>query len=155
MFVLLGLLTTCWIVAKLRRSPFTPAQSLLYALNYVVSRVLWRARLEGALPIRPGHGAVIVCNHRCPLDPSFIAMAVPRVVHWLVVREYCEHPIMGPLLRICEIIPTNRGGTDTAATKSAIRLAAAGELVAIFPEGRINISPEILLPGRPVRPWSP
>lgn len=110
---------------------------------------------RSALPIRPGHGAVIVCNHRCPLDPSFIAMAVPRVVHWLVVREYCEHPIMGPLLRICEIIPTNRGGTDTAATKSAIRLAAAGELVAIFPEGRINISPEILLPGRPVRPWSP
>ena len=30
------------------------------------------------------------------------------------------------------------GGIDTAATKTAIRLAQAGELVGMFPEGRIN-----------------
>jgi 1-acyl-sn-glycerol-3-phosphate acyltransferase len=148
-FAILSLIVIGWIVAKLRRSPFTPAQSILYALNYVVSRVLWRARIEGTFPIPAGKGAIIVCNHRCPLDPSFIAVAVPRVVHWLVAREYCEHPAMGWFLRTAEVIPVGRGGTDTAATKAAIRLAAAGELVAIFPEGRINISPEILLPGRP------
>ena len=145
----LGLAAVGWIVAELRRSPFTPAQSLLYALNYVVSRLLWRARIEGSLPVSPDRGAVIVCNHRCPLDPSFMALAVPRVVHWMVAREYCEHWLMGPLLRLCEVIPTSRGGSDTAATKAAIRLAAAGGLVAIFPEGRINDRQELLLPGRP------
>jgi 1-acyl-sn-glycerol-3-phosphate acyltransferase len=111
--------------------------------------VLWRARIEGSLPIPPGSGAVILCNHRCPLDPSFMALAVPRVVHWMVAREYCDHPAMRWILRTCEAIPTNRGGSDTAATRMAIRLVAAGELVALFPEGRINTSPEILLPGRP------
>jgi 1-acyl-sn-glycerol-3-phosphate acyltransferase len=118
-------------------------------VNYVVSRVLWRARIEGPFPIPPGCGAMIDCNHRCPLDPSFIAVAVPRVVHWMVAREYCEHPAMRWLLRTVEVISVSRGGTDTAATKSAIRLAAAGHLVALFPEGRINISRDILLPGRP------
>ena len=57
----------------LRRSPFSPVQSALYALNYVLMRVLWRAQIRGRFPIPPGQGAVIVCNHRCPLDPSFIA----------------------------------------------------------------------------------
>src|SRR5262249_58010729 len=38
---------------------------------------------------------------------------------------------------------------DTAATKAAIRLAARGELIGMLPEGRINMSEELLLPARP------
>jgi 1-acyl-sn-glycerol-3-phosphate acyltransferase len=138
-----------WITVRLRRSPFTPLQSILYAINYVIARVLWRARVDGSFPLPPNQGAVILCNHRCPLDPSFIALAVPRVVHWMVAREYCEQPILGFLLRVCGAIPVSRGGIDTAATKLAIRLAARGKLVGVFPEGQINTSREILLPGRP------
>ena len=92
-----------WIVLKLRRSPFSPAQSVLYALNYVLARVLWRVQIRGRFPIPPDQGAVIVCNHRCPLDPSFIALAVPRVVHWMVAREYCESPAFRRLLRTMRI----------------------------------------------------
>jgi 1-acyl-sn-glycerol-3-phosphate acyltransferase len=137
-----------WLFWLGRRSPFSPAQSLLYALNYVVVRVLWRAEIHGRFPIRPGQGAVVVCNHRCPLDPSFIALTVPRVVHWMVAREYCEYPLFRGLLRVCGVIPVGRGGIDTAATKMAIRLAQEGELVGIFPEGRINRSADLMLPGR-------
>ncbi len=134
---------------KLRRSPLSPAQSLLYALNYVVARVLWRAETRGRFPLPAGQGAVIVCNHRCPLDPGIIALAVPRLVHWMVAREYCQQPAFRRLLRICEVIPVNRGGTDTAATKAAIRLVEQGGLVGILPEGRINTTADLLLPGRP------
>jgi len=42
-----------------------------------------------------------------------------------------------------------RGGVDTAATKLAIRLAQEGGLVGMFPEGRINDTNDLLLPGRP------
>ena len=138
-----------WITVRLRRSPFTPLQSILYAINYAIARVLWRAHTDGPFPLPSTQGAVILCNHRCPLDPSFIALSVPRVVHWMVAREYCEHPVLGFLLRICGVIPVGRGGVDTAAVKTAIRLAAQGELVGVFPEGRINTSQDILLPGRP------
>lgn len=147
--VVFGFAIFGWIMAKLRQSPFTPAQSILYAANYLISRILWRARIDGAFPIPRNRGAVIICNHRCPLDPSFIALAVPRVVHWMVAREYCEHPALRWLLKTCCVIPVGRGGVDTAATRMTIRLAGQGELVALFPEGRINTTSQTLLPGRP------
>jgi 1-acyl-sn-glycerol-3-phosphate acyltransferase len=145
----LGLVLVGGIVLKLRRSPFSPAQSLLYALNYVVVRVLWRVHISGSLAIPPRQGAVIICNHRCPLDPSFIALTVLRVVHWMVAKEYCEDPALRWLLRTCGAIPVSRAGIDTAATRKAIRLAQNGGLVAMFPEGRINTTEEMLLPSRP------
>lgn len=135
-----------WRVAA---TPLRWSQSILWWINYVVARVWWRVRIEGSLHLPKGCGAVIVANHRSSIDPSFIETMVPRVVHWMVAHEYCESKAFGWFLRICEVIPTNRGGIDTAATKQAIRLAAGGGLIGIFPEGRINTSSSLLLPGRP------
>ena len=47
------------------------------------------------------------------------------------------------------MIPVNRGGVDTAATKAAIRMLQDGEMVGMFPEGRINMSDDFMLPVRP------
>ena len=132
-----------------RRHRHPPGQSLILAWSYVMARVLWRVEISGRLPLSPGQGAVIVCNHRCPIDPSFIAMLADRMVHWMVAKEYCVHWLMGWFLRACEVIPTNRAGIDTAATKMAIRYAQQGGLVGLFPEGRINTTRQTLLPGRP------
>jgi 1-acyl-sn-glycerol-3-phosphate acyltransferase len=137
------------IVLMLRQSPFSPAQSILYAINYLLTRVLWRVQIRGRFPVPEGHGAVIVCNHRSSLDPSFIAVSVPRVVHWMVAREYCESLAFRKILQTCGSIPVGRGGYDTAATKMAIRIAEQGGLVGIFPEARINTTDQMLLPGRP------
>jgi 1-acyl-sn-glycerol-3-phosphate acyltransferase len=144
-----GLSLAGWIVWKVRRSPLSPVQSLLYALVYAIARVLWRLRIHGRFPVAPAQGAVIVCNHRCPLDPAFIAMTVPRVVHWMVAREYCEFLPFRRLLRLCGSIPVTRGGADASATKAAIRLVEQGELVGVFPEGRLNTTEQRLLPGWP------
>jgi len=146
---LLGLAIAAWAAACLRRSPLTPVESLLYAANYLWARVLWRAQVDAPLPVPPGQGAVIVCNHRCPCDPSFIALTVQRKVHWMVAREFCLHPGMAWFFRIVGAIPVNRAGIDTAATKLAIRYAQQGRLVALFPEGKINTTSDLLLPGRP------
>lgn len=146
-FIGLGLVT--WAVIEVRRSPFRPDQTAVYVVNYLIARILWRARIGGRLPIRPGQGAVIICNHRGSLDSSFIALTVNRVVHWMVAKEYCLHPVLKWFFRICESIPVSRGGVDTAATKLAIRYAQEGELVGLFPEGRINATDQLLLPGRP------
>lgn len=129
--------------------PLRWSQAVLWWFNFLIARVLWRVRFEGRLKLPENCGAVIVANHRSSIDPSFIETLVPRVVHWMVAREYCESKAFGWFLRICEVIPTNRGGIDTAATKQAIRLAAHGGLIGIFPEGRINTTAALLLPGRP------
>jgi len=126
-----------------------PVQLPIYMFNQFMSRVIWRAAVEGQVSPPAGRGAVIVCNHRSPIDPAFIALACDRQVHWMVAREYCSHPLVGWALRLLQVIPTGRGGVDTAATKLAMRYAKQGELVGMFPEGRINDTPSFMLPGRP------
>jgi 1-acyl-sn-glycerol-3-phosphate acyltransferase len=146
---LIGLALAVRVVIGLRRSPLTPIQTVLFWANYLVARILWRAEISGPFPIGSDKGAVVICNHHSSLDPSFIAITVQRPVHWMVAKEYCEHPAFRRLLKICEVIPVNRGGYDTAATKLAVRYAQQGELVGLFPEGRINNTDKLLLPGRP------
>lgn len=145
--IALGLLA--WALIWARRSPFTPAQTAAYVLLYPIVRILWRARIVGRIEVPPGQGAVVICNHRGPLDSFCIVLTVDRLVHWMVAREYCVHPAFGWFLRIVGAIPVNRAGIDTAATKLAIRYARQGELVGLFPEGRINETDQLLLPGRP------
>ena len=148
----LGLLAATvlvWIGVALRRMPFTPPQSILLGLNYVLSRVLWRTTVQGTFSLPPHQGAVIVCNHRASLDPSFLYLATRRKIHWMVAKEFCDSPFYGWFLRQTGAIPVGRSGIDIAATKLAIRIVQEGGLVGLFPEGRINSSDELLLSGRP------
>ncbi len=132
-----------------RRTKLTLPLFLLLSFDYLLLRFLWRVTINRALPVPTGCGAVIVANHRSSIDPLLIQMGTHRLVHWMVAREYVEHPAMAWAFRILRSIPVGRRGVDTAATKLAIRLAQQGGLVGLFPEGRINHSDDLLLPGRP------
>jgi 1-acyl-sn-glycerol-3-phosphate acyltransferase len=138
-----------WFWRTIRRTHYTLPQAVWYFINLTVNRFRWRTKVSGPLPIGPEQGAVIVCNHRSGIDPLLIQMATERVVHWMVAGEYFEYRIMAACFRSLGSIPVGRRGVDTAATKLAIRLAKEGKLVGLFPEGRINTSDELLLPGRP------
>jgi 1-acyl-sn-glycerol-3-phosphate acyltransferase len=127
----------------------SPIQRLLWGLAYLLVKFRWRTQWLGTLPLAEGQGAVIVSNHRSSVDPFFIQTATGRKIHWLVAREYCEHPALRWFLSACEVIAVSRGGIDTAATKTAIRLASEGGIVGMLPEGRINMTEEFMLPMRP------
>jgi 1-acyl-sn-glycerol-3-phosphate acyltransferase len=142
------LLIVLWSRA-MRRTGFTTAQALLLTLNCPISRVLWRAQIRGRLNVPAGQGAVVVCNHRCSLDPAILGLAADRMIHWMVAREYFDHPLLNWFFRAVGAIPAGRNGMDTGATKAAIRAACNGQLVGLFPEGKINDTPELLLPGYP------
>jgi 1-acyl-sn-glycerol-3-phosphate acyltransferase len=66
-----------------------------------------------------------------------------------VAREYCQRGALGWFLRTSEVIPVSRGGIDTAAIKAAIQITSRGGLVGMLPEGRINMTTELLLAARP------
>jgi len=128
---------------------YTWPQIALAMINWFYVRLIWRATIEGRMPDFGDKGMVIICNHGSGVDPMFIQVAMKRVVHWMVAREYTDRKSIGWFFRIVEAIRVNRSGVDTAATKAAIRLCEQGEVIGMFPEGRINTTDELLLPGRP------
>lgn len=134
------------MVARSRMSPF---QCLLWGLAYVLVKLLWRARWINPLPSLGERGGVIVSNHRSSVDPFFIQTATGRKTHWMVAREYVESKAFGWFLRACEVIPVSRGKADVGAAKAALRMTAAGGLIGMFPEGRINTTDDLFLPIRP------
>jgi len=149
--VLAGLVlaVAVWAVRSWRRTRFTFFQAALWFIDLLFTRILWRATVSGPLPVAEDEGAVIVCNHASGVDPLVIQLCTDRVVHWMVAREYNEMPVLRHAFHAVRSIPVNRGGIDTAATKLAIRLAQQGGLVGLFPEGRVNATSDLLLPGRP------
>lgn len=122
-----------------RQSDYDTWESCLYLPTYLVGRLLWRVSFTNQPPaVLRTSGGVLAANHRSSVDPFFVQLAARRRVHWMVAKEYCQHFAFGPLLRALQVIPTNRSGMDTAATKTALRITKAGRLVGMFPEGRIN-----------------
>lgn len=148
-FVLVAAALVATLFASLRRSELSPLQCILWAIAYLLCKFHWRTRWLNQPQLPRGQGGIIVCNHRSSVDPFFVQTATGRKIHWMVAREFCEHPAFRSFLAACEVIPVGRGGIDTAATKAAIRLAQAGEVVGMLPEGRINMSEEFMLPVRP------
>jgi 1-acyl-sn-glycerol-3-phosphate acyltransferase len=67
----------------------------------------------------------------------------------MIAREFVEHIVWGPMVKVWKVIPTNRGGVDTASTREAIRVTQEGGLLGIFSEGRINMTEQFMLPCRP------
>jgi 1-acyl-sn-glycerol-3-phosphate acyltransferase len=139
-------LPAIWYMVRWR---LTPLQAFLLLFNRLLNRVLWRTQINRPLPVPRGQGAVVIANHRSSFDPMFIAVSTRRLVHWMVAREYCLDWRFGWFFRGMGSIPTGRSGIDSGSTKRVIRLASTGHLVGLMPEGRINESEQLLLPGRP------
>ena len=102
----------------------------------------------------PAKGAaLVVANHRSPVDPLLMHAAASfqaegrseRIIEWLTAREYAK--IGGPVGWICDVarsIPVDRGGNDMAAVKEAMKRLKNGHVVGIFPEGKINTGSGLL-----------
>ena len=117
---------------------------LLYAGNVLVSRVYHRVEVLRP-PRLPQRGpAILVCNHVSALDPLLIQSVCRRVVTWMMASEYYDAPGIGWVFRTVEAIPVDRSGRDLTATRAALRALAAGRIVGIFPEGRIETDHELL-----------
>ena len=131
-----------------RRSHLNFAQVLLWMPAAMVTLFQWNTRLHGRLNGLPT-GAILISNHRSSVDGFFIQMACDKPVGCLVAREYVEVPIFRHLFRFLGMIPVGRQGVDTQATKRAIREAASGRLVLMFPEGRLNTTADLMQSCRP------
>lgn len=97
---------------------------------------------EGAENVPKKGAALIIGNHRCWLDPIFIAMIVKRPVNWAGVDFNFNIPVVKWFAEQAGVISLNiQGGRKSrVALKQAIDILEKkrAELVGIFPEGVSN-----------------
>ena len=94
--------------------------------------------------VPPAGGAILVCNHTSSLDPVILQAACPRLITWMMAKEYAYMFGARWFFEAIEPILVERSGRDMAATRSALRALRDGKLLGVFPEGRIEKSNELL-----------
>jgi 1-acyl-sn-glycerol-3-phosphate acyltransferase len=93
----------------------------------------------------PARGAaILVCNHISGLDPFLLQSASPRLIIWMMAKEYYDIPSLNWFFRIIDAIPVLRSGRDMAAMRQAMRALHAGRILGVFPEGKIATDDDLL-----------
>jgi 1-acyl-sn-glycerol-3-phosphate acyltransferase len=94
----------------------------------------------GAGPV-PGTGPlIVVANHTSILDGILIHAVTRRPLRIFVAAEWVTWWPLRPLFRIMGAIPVDRERRNPAALDRAIDALERGDVVAIFPEGGIQVS---------------
>lgn len=118
-----------------------PWLNLLDGLNRLFCRRYHRLR-GGHLRL-PRHGpALVVSNHVSGLDPLLMLASSPRPLRFLIAREEYERFGLRWLFRAVGCIPVSRQTNPRAALSAARQALQRGEVVALFPHGRIHLDHE-------------
>jgi 1-acyl-sn-glycerol-3-phosphate acyltransferase len=106
-------------------------------------RVLFRVRVVGREHV-PARGAYIVApTHRSILDIPFAAFVTGRRIRFLAKEELFSTGVGRRLFGALGAIRVDRGTTDRGALRSSLAALAAGEPLAVFPEGTRQRGPEL------------
>ncbi len=108
------------------------------------SRLFHRLSVRTRNQLPPSGAAILVCNHISGLDPVLLQAASSRLIVWMMAKEYYDMKSLNWFFKIVEAIPVNRGHHDSSSTRASLRALAAGRVLGIFPEGRIETSQELL-----------
>ena len=101
-------------------------------------RIIHRLIIRGSERL-PATGPAIICaNHTSYLDALLMSLCTPRQVRFMVFRDFYDHPFFGFFIRRGGGIPVSQNGTDAEAFKTALSVLKQGNVIGIFPEGRLS-----------------
>jgi 1-acyl-sn-glycerol-3-phosphate acyltransferase len=114
---------------------------------WMLAHVLYRLKITGKDRIPAAGAAVLVCNHVTFIDWLVISAASQRPLRFVMHHAFLELPLTGRFFRDVKVIPIagqkeNKAIYDAAFTRIAAELRA-GEIVCIFPEGKLTSDGEI------------
>ncbi len=120
---------------------------LMRFLAWILIHTFYRVDKEGLDRIPREGGCVIVCNHVSFVDAVVIAACVPRPIRFVMDHRIFALPLLNFIFRTMRAIPIAPEKEDSAMKERAFADAAAalrdGEIVGIFPEGRITDNGEL------------
>jgi 1-acyl-sn-glycerol-3-phosphate acyltransferase len=110
----------------------------------VYSRAFHHVHVASPCQVPPRGPAILICNHVSSIDPVILQSFCPRLVRWLMAKEYYQFKSMRWLFNTLGVILVERTGQDLVSARAAMRALAAGYVIGIFPEGRIETTRELL-----------
>ncbi|MCO5109285.1 MAG: MFS transporter [Burkholderiaceae bacterium] len=115
---------------------------LLRFVAWVLSRFIYRFKVQGDENLPVQGAAVLACNHVSFIDAVLLMAASPRPIYFVMDHRIFRVPVLGWLFRLAKAIPIAPYKEDAATYEAAFERAAQvlrdGDLLAIFPEGGIT-----------------
>ncbi|WP_144110712.1 MFS transporter [Paraburkholderia sp. BCC1886] len=120
---------------------------LLRFIAWVLVHTFYRIRLVHAERIPEEGAAVLVCNHVSFVDAIVIMAESPRPIRFVMDHQIFKAPFAGWVFRHAKAIPIAPAHQDahmlTQAYERCARALAEGDLVCIFPEGKLTRTGEM------------
>jgi hypothetical protein len=120
---------------------------LMRFLAWLLVHSVYRVDKQGLEQVPEQGPCVIVCNHVSFVDAVVIAACVPRPVRFVMDHRIFAVPVLNFIFRTMRAIPIASAKEDAALKERAFTEAAgalaAGEILCIFPEGRITDTGEL------------
>jgi 1-acyl-sn-glycerol-3-phosphate acyltransferase len=125
---------------------------LMRFLAWLLIHTMYRVQKEGLENVPEQGACILVCNHVSYVDAIVIAACVRRPVRFIMDHRIFRVPLLNWVFRTMNAIPVASGKEDAAVKEAAFVSAAAalreGEIVGIFPEGKLTDNGE-MYPFRP------
>jgi len=125
---------------------------LMRFLAWLLVHTFYRVDKEGLDRIPETGACVIVCNHVSYVDAVVIAACVRRPIRFVMDHQIFRVPLLSFIFRTMRTIPIAPAKEDAAMKDRAFaevaKALAAGEIVGIFPEGKLTETGEL----NPFRP---
>ena len=120
---------------------------LLRFIAWLLVHTFYRIRLVHAERIPEEGGAVLVCNHVSYVDALVIMAESPRPIRFVMDHRIFSSPFAGWMFRQAKAIPIAPAHEDAdmlaRAYDTCAQALAEGELVCIFPEGKLTKTGEL------------
>jgi 1-acyl-sn-glycerol-3-phosphate acyltransferase len=120
---------------------------LLRFLTWILINTLYRVQVSGLERVPDDGPALLVCNHVSYVDALVIGGTIPRPTVFVMYYKIFNVPVMRSLFRSARAIPIAGVKEDPVlldrAWESISAALRAGEVVCIFPEGRLTADGEI------------
>jgi 1-acyl-sn-glycerol-3-phosphate acyltransferase len=109
---------------------------------WTLAHIVYRLQIRGRERIPKAGAAVLVCNHVTFVDWLILSAATQRPIRFVMHYEFLALPLTGRIFRDAKVIPIAGAKENPqvldAAFDSIAQALADGELVCIFPEGRLT-----------------
>lgn len=116
-------------------------------LVWAISHTMYRVRHQGLETIPERGAAILVCNHVSYMDACLLAGAVRRPIRFVMHDAIYRLPVLHFIFRTSRTIPILPQGQDPEVYETAFQSIreglAAGDLMCIFPEGKLTTDGEI------------